>query len=66
VGTPGDFSVRVTATSPGHWRDTAASGRVLVQTRPNVPMIMVDDACADDLTYMPNTRHLIGGQGLTD
>ncbi|HET7196079.1 MAG TPA: sulfatase [Nocardioides sp.] len=64
LGRAGDISVEVTATSPGHRADTVASGSVPVQTRPNVLMIMVDDARADDLSYMPRTKALIGDRGV--
>ncbi|MGH3588177.1 MAG: sulfatase-like hydrolase/transferase, partial [Pseudonocardia sp.] len=58
-------SVRVTVTSPKHKADSTASRRVPQQTRPNVVMIMVDDMRADDIRYMPWTRRLIGGRGVT-
>ncbi|HZJ07562.1 MAG TPA: sulfatase [Nocardioidaceae bacterium] len=57
--------VRVTASSPEHASDAAASGVVRQQTRPNVVLIMVDDMRVDDLRYMPWTRRLIGAQGVT-
>jgi N-acetylglucosamine-6-sulfatase len=56
--------VRATAFSPGRPKDTAVSGPVLQQSRPNVVSIMVDDMRADDLRYMPWTRRLIGRQGV--
>lgn len=65
LGEAGALSVEVTVTSPGYRRDTAASGRVPAQKRPNVLMIMVDDARVDELRYMPRTRSLIGGRGVT-
>jgi len=65
LGAPGDLSVEVAVTGPGYRGDTAASGLVPVQTRPNVLMIMVDDARVDDLAYMPRTRALIGRRGVT-
>jgi arylsulfatase A-like enzyme len=37
----------------------------VVQGKPNVVMILVDDMRADDLRYMVNTRRLIGGEGVT-
>ncbi len=33
--------------------------------RPNVVMMIVDDMRADDLQYMPNTRRLLGSNGVT-
>jgi N-acetylglucosamine-6-sulfatase len=56
--------VRAAAFSPGSSRDTAFSGAVLQQSRPNVASIMVDDMRADELRYMPWTRRLIAGQGV--
>ena len=34
-------------------------------SRPNVVMIIVDDMRKDDLRFMPRTRQLIGGKGVT-
>jgi arylsulfatase A-like enzyme len=33
--------------------------------RPNIVMVMADDMRVDDLTFAPNVRRLIGGDGLT-
>jgi N-acetylglucosamine-6-sulfatase len=56
--------VRATVFSPGRPKDTAVSGPVLQQSRPNVLSIMVDDMRADELRYMPWTRRLIANQGV--
>lgn len=53
VGLPGF------ACTPG---DTAANSSALAEdTRPNVVMIMVDDARYDDMAALPQTRALLGG-----
>ena len=36
-----------------------------IPKRPNVVMLMTDDQTVDDMRVMPNTRRLIGGQGVT-
>jgi N-acetylglucosamine-6-sulfatase len=37
----------------------------VIPKRPNVVMLMTDDQTVDDMRVMPNTRRLIGGQGVT-
>jgi arylsulfatase A-like enzyme len=41
----------------------AAESLQVARKRPNVVVIMTDDARTDDLRWMPNTWRLIGGQG---
>lgn len=43
----------------------ASSASTVLQTKPNVVMIIVDDMRADDLQYMANTRQLLGNEGVT-
>lgn len=45
--------------------DQARSRPVPQQSRPNIVFVMVDDMRLDDLEYMPLTRELIGGAGVT-
>lgn len=40
----------------------SAAGSTLEQTRPNIIVIMVDDAAASDLAAMPRTRSLLGAR----
>lgn len=43
----------------------ASSASTVLQSKPNVVMIIVDDMRADDLQYMANTRQLLGDEGVT-
>ncbi len=45
-------------------RETAAAQQD-ADDRPNIVVIMADDMRADDMRYLPSTRRLLGGQGVT-
>jgi len=51
--------------SAGETTESATTGLVAQQRRPNIVMIMVDDMRTDELRYMPRTRRLIGRRGVT-
>ena len=64
--------VAATPTPPVTPQDPHASRRTVSVApltgrldRPNVLVIMTDDARDDDLRFMPHVRHLIGDQGVT-
>lgn len=44
--------------------ETAAAPQA-ADERPNIVVIMADDMRADDMRYMPRTRRLLGGRGVT-
>ncbi|QIK66650.1 sulfatase [Nocardioides sp. HDW12B] len=46
-------------------RAAAAPAPASAPARPNIVLLMVDDMRADDLRFMPRTRRLIGGEGVT-
>jgi arylsulfatase A-like enzyme len=45
--------------------DSVRKARALTTTRPNMVFILTDDMRKDDLKYMPKTRSLLGGKGMT-
>lgn len=46
-------------------REATASAQQRADERPNIVIIMADDMRVDDLQYMPRTRRLLGGEGVT-
>jgi arylsulfatase A-like enzyme len=63
-------STGVTATAvDSDWRTAGGadphSSAAAAVVRPNVVVIMADDMRVDDLRWMPATRRLLGGQGVT-
>jgi arylsulfatase A-like enzyme len=60
AATAGDGTARLAAAT-----SSAAPSPGAAATRPNVVVIMADDMRVDDLRWMPSTRRLLGGQGVT-
>jgi len=68
--TAGTEGVVPAGTAPAAYHPEPRQGTVSVAPlvgrpdRPNVLVIMTDDARNDDLRFMPHVRHLIGDQGV--